>query len=167
MGSIFVAICFTFGLFVYNRTVAKDQQIASASLAVRIFIFLFTLIAFLGSLLIPAGILFFFLWGTGYIFPYALYSPNLLSYVHLSVVTSFAMILYELIGEPVVKLGIKKLGIPYASIVFAEILTETTLLLLFASLWVNDITLSTSGALFASGCRVGAMYLPDYFLSRR
>lgn len=161
MGSVIVALCFTFGLFVYNQTIAKDKQMAKYNAGVKAFVFFITLIAFWGSLLLPTVILFGILWGTSALFPSAITSTSLLSYVHLAILTSFSLFLYEMLIESPIRGWAERSTIPFVSLLFAEILVETTLLLWLASLWVPNVQLTIYGTLFVSGFHVAVGYLTD------
>lgn len=167
MGSIIVAICFTFGLLIYNQTVAKDKGIANAHASVRIFVFLFTLAAFLGSLIFPAALLFGIMLGTTQLFPNAISSPSLLSYLHLCILASFSLFLYELFIETPLLVFVKKLNIPHAFLTFTEILAETTILLWLASIWLTDVSLTVFGTLLVSGLHVSFSHLLEYWITKR
>ena len=166
MSSVIIAICITFGLFIYNQTVAKDKGIANAHIGVRVLVFLFTLAAFLGSLVIAAALLFGIIWGTSKLFPNAITSPSLISYIHLCILSSFSLFLYELFIEAPLKIIVKRLNIPHAFLSFSEVVAETTILLWLGSFWVTDVTLTVWGTLLVSGLHVSCGHLLDHWLAK-
>ncbi|MGD8188621.1 hypothetical protein ACQCN2_01355 [Brevibacillus ginsengisoli] len=167
MSSVIIAICFTVGLIIYNHTVAKEKGIANAHRSVRIFVFLFTLSAFLGSLVLPATLLFGIMWVTSQLFPNAIMSPSLLSLLHLSILASFSIFLYDLFIETPLQIVVKKLKIPLGFLAFTAIAAETTILLWLTSFWVTDVTLTVTGTLLVSGFHVACSHLLDGWLTKR
>ncbi len=159
--SIFIAVCVTFGLFLFSKALPGREKKPSGILLSGVLLLVTLLMLLLGSL--PLVIAFIvILWLSGALFPQLIDHSSILSLLSFSLLFFVLIIVYELLIEPFFKGLLRQANLPFGWLVVPELLATILLLQIISTVFITNVILSFAGVLF-----VGlAVVTLDHFLEK-